>query len=52
MSTKTVAIVGGGIAGLVASLCFARQGIATRVFEKSPQLLEVGAGLQLTPNVT
>ncbi|NSZ16982.1 FAD-dependent monooxygenase [Agrobacterium vitis] len=52
MSTKTVAIVGGGIAGLVASLCFARQGIASRIFEKSPQLLEVGAGLQLTPNVT
>lgn len=52
MSTKTVAIVGGGIAGLTAALCFARKGISTHVFEKSPKLEEVGAGLQLTPNVT
>ncbi|MBB4954060.1 salicylate hydroxylase [Agrobacterium vitis] len=52
MSTKTVAIVGGGIAGLAAALCFARKGIPTRIFEKSPVLEEVGAGLQLTPNVT
>ena len=52
MSTKTVAIVGGGIAGLAAALCFARKGIATRIFEKSASLEEVGAGLQLTPNVT
>lgn len=52
MSTKTVAIVGGGIAGLTAALCFARKGISSHIFEKSPQLEEVGAGLQLTPNVT
>ncbi|MBB4005935.1 FAD-dependent monooxygenase [Allorhizobium taibaishanense] len=52
MSTKTVAIVGGGIAGLAASLCFARRGIASRIFEKTADLQEVGAGLQLTPNVT
>jgi salicylate hydroxylase len=52
MSTKTVAIVGGGIAGLATALCFARKGISTRIFEKSAELEEVGAGLQLTPNVT
>lgn len=52
MSTKTVAIVGGGIAGLAAALCFARKGISTRIFEKSAVLEEVGAGLQLPPNVT
>jgi salicylate hydroxylase len=52
MSTKTVAIVGGGIAGLTAALCFARQGISTHIFERSAKLEEVGAGLQLTPNVT
>ncbi|OLP43670.1 FAD-dependent monooxygenase [Rhizobium oryziradicis] len=52
MSTKAVAIVGGGIAGLAAALCFARKGISTRIFEKSAALEEVGAGLQLTPNVT
>lgn len=52
MSTKTVAIVGGGIAGLTAALCFARKGISTRIFEKTSEFQEVGAGLQLTPNVT
>lgn len=52
MPTKTVAIVGGGIAGLAASLCLARRGIASRVFERAADLQEVGAGLQLTPNVT
>ncbi|WP_275790943.1 FAD-dependent monooxygenase [Pararhizobium gei] len=48
----SVAIVGGGIAGLTAALCFARKGIATDIFEKTSALSEVGAGLQLSPNAT
>ncbi len=52
MSTNNVAIVGGGIAGLATALCFARKGITTHIFERSAELQEVGAGLQLTPNVT
>lgn len=45
-----VLIVGGGIGGLAAALAFARRGATVRVLEQSPELREVGAGLQITPN--
>lgn len=47
-----VAIVGAGIAGLTAALCLARKGIAADIFEQTPVLSEMGAGLQLSPNAT
>lgn len=47
-----VAIVGAGIAGLTAALCFARKGISVEIVEQRPVLAEVGAGLQLSPNAT
>ena len=46
----TVAIVGGGIAGLAAGLALARTGYEVRILEQAPELREVGAGLQLAPN--
>ena len=45
-------IAGAGIAGLTAALAFARHGFGVRVYERSPVLEEVGAGLQLSPNAT
>jgi salicylate hydroxylase len=45
-----VLIVGGGIGGLAAALAFARRGALVRVLERSPEISEVGAGLQVTPN--
>lgn len=47
-----VAIAGAGIAGLTAALAFARHGFDVRVFERSAQLGEVGAGVQVSPNAT
>ncbi|MEO3387662.1 FAD-dependent oxidoreductase [Mesorhizobium sp. CAU 1741] len=47
-----VAVVGAGIAGLTAALAFARHGFEVVVFERSPTLEEIGAGLQLSPNAT
>lgn len=47
---RSVVIVGGGIAGLAAALCFARTGAKVRVYEQAKELKEVGAGLQITPN--
>lgn len=44
-------ISGGGIGGLVAAYALARQGIPVRVFEQSPEFREVGAGIQLGPNI-
>ena len=44
-------VSGGGIGGLVTAYALARQGFPVRVFEQSPEFREVGAGIQLGPNV-
>lgn len=49
---RPILIAGAGIAGLTAALALARDGHAVRVFERAPDLSEVGAGLQLSPNAT
>src|SRR5262245_1467936 len=46
-----VLIVGGGICGLGAALALARRGIASHVIEQAPEFKEIGAGIQLGPNV-
>ena len=50
MTTKTL-IIGGGIGGLATALAFARTGAPVELFERSPAFTEVGAGIQLGPNV-
>ena len=45
-----IAIVGAGIGGLTAALCFRHLGYLVDVFEQSPELKEVGAGIQISPN--
>jgi salicylate hydroxylase len=45
-----VLIAGGGIAGLTAALACHAQGLDPLVLEQAPELGEVGAGLQLSPN--
>jgi salicylate hydroxylase len=47
-----VLIAGGGIGGLASALALARQGCEVEVYEQAPELKEVGAGLQLSPNGT
>jgi 3-hydroxybenzoate 6-monooxygenase len=48
---EQVLIVGGGIGGLTAALALARQGIASQVIEQAAEFKEIGAGIQLGPNV-
>jgi 2-polyprenyl-6-methoxyphenol hydroxylase-like FAD-dependent oxidoreductase len=43
-------IIGGGIGGLAAAIALQRVGIEAVVFEKAPQITEVGAGLSLWSN--
>ena len=45
-------IAGGGIGGLAAALCLAREGIESAVFERQPALAELGAGIQISPNAS
>lgn len=47
-----ILVAGGGIGGLTAALCVARQGIRVRLFEQAPAFEETGAGLQLGPNAS
>jgi salicylate hydroxylase len=48
---KTLLIAGGGIGGLAAALATARAGWTVELLEQSPVFGEVGAGIQLGPNV-
>lgn len=48
---KQVLIAGGGIGGLAAAIGASRAGWDVRLFEQAPVLSEVGAGIQLGPNV-
>ena len=44
-------VAGGGIGGLAAALALSRRGYAVRVLEQSAEFKEIGAGIQLGPNV-
>jgi len=43
-------ITGGGIGGLTNALCFKHFGWDVEVLEKAPELGEIGAGIQISPN--
>ncbi|HAK50710.1 MAG TPA: hypothetical protein DCM54_02230 [Gammaproteobacteria bacterium] len=51
MLQLNVIIVGGGVGGLVAALCCARNGYTVRVLEQT-EGEDLGAGIQLSPNCT
>ena len=52
MAHKQVVIAGGGIGGLAAALACAQRGVPVQLLERAAQLSEVGAGIQIGPNVT
>ncbi|MBW8717006.1 MAG: NAD(P)-binding protein, partial [Variovorax paradoxus] len=47
-----ILVVGGGIGGLSAALALSRGGHRADVFEQAPAFAEIGAGIQMGPNVT
>ena len=49
--TSQVLIIGGGIGGLAAALACSRAGVQVDLFERFAAFNEVGAGIQLGPNV-
>jgi salicylate hydroxylase len=51
MTTKPVLIAGGGIGGLGAALALSKKGFASHVVEQASEFKEIGAGIQLGPNV-
>ena len=47
---QKVTVLGAGIAGLAVARALALRGAAVTVLEQAPEIREVGAGLQLSPN--
>ena len=45
-----ILVAGGGLGGLTAALALLKRGYDVDVYEQAPELREVGAGLQLSPN--
>lgn len=46
-----VGLCGAGIGGLAAAIAIAKAGAKVTVLEAAPELGEIGAGIQMTPNV-
>jgi salicylate hydroxylase len=49
--TQQVLIAGGGIGGLAAAMASSRAGWDVRLYERAAEFSEVGAGIQIGPNV-
>ncbi len=47
---REVTVLGGGIAGLAVARALALRGAEVTVLEQAPEIREVGAGLQISPN--
>lgn len=51
MGDTPILIAGGGIGGFAGALALAQKGRAVRLLEQAPEFGEVGAGIQIGPNV-
>ena len=47
---KRAAIIGGGIGGLTTAIALRKIGFEVDVYERAPELKEVGSGMSLWPN--
>ena len=47
-----IAVIGGGIGGLSAALHLLKAGLDVHVYEQSPRIGEIGAGIQISPNAS
>jgi len=50
VTQRDIAIVGGGICGLALALNLHRRGIPCRVYERAPEIKELGVGITLLPH--
>ncbi len=52
MGLRSAVVVGAGIGGLATALVLARKGVRVTVLERAPELGDVGAGIQISPNAS
>ena len=52
IQASDILVAGGGIGGLAAALALSRQGAQVQLLEQASSFAEVGAGIQIGPNVT
>ena len=50
LTGRPVTVIGAGVGGLAAATALAQRGARVRVIEQAPEIAEVGAGLQISPN--
>ena len=50
MAVSNAIVVGGGIGGLAAAAALAQRGVAVTLLERAESFVEVGAGVQISPN--
>ena len=50
MKTYRILVAGAGIGGLTTASCLAKAGHHVEVYEQAPQLVEIGAGIQISAN--
>ena len=48
---QPILVAGGGIGGLATAYALASKGFAVRILEQAPEFREIGAGIQLGPNI-
>lgn len=48
--TKRIVIIGAGIGGLAAGLALQRRGFRVAIYERAPEIREIGAGVVIAPN--
>jgi salicylate hydroxylase len=49
---EKIIVIGGGIGGLTVALALLQRGFDVEIFEQSPELREIGAGVQISSNGT
>lgn len=47
---KSITVLGAGVGGLTAAIALAQRGARVSVLEQAPEISEVGAGIQISPN--
>src|SRR6056297_4367592 len=50
LDAMKIAVIGAGIGGLAVAQALARRGADVTVLEQAPEIAEVGAGIQISPN--